>query len=118
MKVIFLLVVSCLLFSGVAFGQTKKEYCVINIQNAGLSKERLVVDVEYGDETEAERASKKNYIKDENGKNKEFYSTAQVLNWFGNQGWSLKTSFVGSKSAGLGVQVPIYFYIFERDKKE
>jgi hypothetical protein len=118
MKVFSLLLVCILCVLSAAFGQAKKEYCMINMADVGLSKERIVVDVDYGDDTEATRASKNNYIKDENGKNKEFYSTAQVLNWFGNQGWALKAAFVGTKTKGLGVQVPVYYYTFERDKKE
>lgn len=118
MKIFSVLLVCILCVSAAAFGQAKKEYCMINMADVGFSKERIVVDVDYGDDTEATSKGKENFIKDENGKKKEFYSTAQVLNWFGNQGWVLKATFVANKIKGLGVQVPVYYYTFERDKKE
>lgn len=105
------------LFACVGYGQSKKEYCVITISNVGLSKERLVVDADFGDLKEAQSAGKENIIKDENGKKKEFYSLAQVLNYFGSQGWVLKVAFAATKTSGLGGQSQIYHYTFERDKQ-
>ena len=98
MKKAVLIVLTAICLSVSGFGQTPESsknyvYCEL-IGQGKLFSSKIKVQVDFGQETSLWKVGSDRLLKDENGKNIEFNSMVDALNYFSAQGWEFVQAYV------------------------
>lgn len=80
-----------------AFAQsdgTHRVYCELLGEQKGLFSSKVKVTVDFGQETNYWKGRKDQQLVDENGKNIDFNSMIDAMNYMGNLGWKFVQAYV------------------------
>ena len=87
----FIFITLALIISTVGLYANNYIYCEL-VGTSKLLSNKVKVQVDYGQETSFWKGI--SYLKDENGKNIEFNSMVDAMNYFGKQGWEFVQAYV------------------------
>lgn len=91
------LLILMLMFSISAFAQdnegARKVFCEL-VGTGKLMSSKIVVSVDFGQETNFWTGASKQYLVDENGKAKTFNSMVDAMNFMGKLGWDFEQAYV------------------------
>lgn len=99
-----------LLFATLSMNAENFIYCEL-VGTGKMLSNKVKVQVDYGQETSFWKGI--SYMKDENGKNVEFNSMVDAMNYFGKQGWE----FVQAYTVTTGNQ-NVYHWLLKKEVTE
>lgn len=106
----FIFITLALIISTVGLHANNYIYCEL-VGTSKLLSNKVKVQVDYGQETSFWKGI--SYMKDENGKNIEFNSMVDAMNYFGKQGWE----FVQAYTVTMGNQ-NVYHWLLKKEVSE
>lgn len=106
----FIFIALALIISTVGLYAENYIYCGL-VGTTKLMSNKVKVQVDYGQETSFWKGI--SYMKDENGKNIEFNSMVDAMNYFGKQGWE----FVQAYAVTMGNQ-NVYHWLLKKEVSE